>query len=65
MKFAGFRFGLERPDEMEDWSDGIRFLDSWSYFESEHPRLGYLRLFGRLKYFREMQYTVHYSLGGT
>jgi methyltransferase (TIGR00027 family) len=59
---AGFKFGLDHPGEMESWAEGIRLLGHWSYFQSDHPRLGYLRLFGRLKYFREMQYTVHYML---
>ncbi len=48
---------------MESWGAGIEYLDEWSYFESGHPRLGALATLGKMKFMREVQYTVHYRLG--
>jgi methyltransferase (TIGR00027 family) len=59
---AGYHFGLDTPTEMESWQDGIEFLDAWSYFDSNHKRLGMMRIFRKSQYFRETQYTVHYRL---
>lgn len=59
-KSAGYHFGLEYPREMESWHPGIQFVDQWSYFESDDEKLGYMRIFRFLQYFRETQYTVHY-----
>jgi O-methyltransferase involved in polyketide biosynthesis len=61
-KNAGYHFGLDHAREMEEWHPGIQYLDQWSYFESDHEKLGYLRLFKNSKYFKESQYTVHYKL---
>jgi len=59
---AGFQFGLDHSREMEEWSQGIQYLDQWSYFESNHKKLGWMRMFRNSKYFKEAQYTVHYKL---
>jgi len=59
---AGFHFGLDHPAEMESWHQGIQLIDHWSYFDSNHKKLGIMRLFRHSQYFREMQYTVHYRL---
>jgi len=60
---AGYQFGLDTPAEMESWRKGIKYLEAWSYFDSNHPKLGMMRTFHKSQYFREMQYTVHYLLG--
>jgi methyltransferase (TIGR00027 family) len=62
-KNAEFKFGLAQSDEMEQWNPGIIFLDEWSYFDSDHPRLGALRWFRNAKLFRYTQWVVHYRLG--
>ena len=61
-KQAGYYFGLDHPKEMEAWHSGIEYLGQWSYFESNHKKLGFMRMFGKSKYFKETQYTVHYKL---
>ncbi len=61
-KKAGFQFGLDHAREMENWHPDIQYMDQWSYFESDHEKLGYMKLFKYSKYFRESQYTVHYKL---
>lgn len=60
---AGYQFGLDTPAEMESWHEGIKYLDAWSYFDSNHAKLGMMRMFGKSQYFKEFQYTVHYRLG--
>jgi len=62
-KEADYQFGLEDPTSMEEWHAAIRFLDAWSYFESEHPKLGWMKVLRRFKLFNRLQYTVHYKLG--
>lgn len=62
-KGAEFKFGLAHSREMEEWAPGIRFLDDWSLFDSDHPRMGYLRWFGKSRFMRYGQWVVHYRLG--
>lgn len=57
-----FTFGVISPNELATWGAGIEFLEQWSYFDSNHPRLGILRLFRRVAFLREVQYTARYRL---
>ena len=59
---AQYHFGLETPDEMETWNAGIEFLERWSYFDTDHPKLGWMRFLGDIELFRGVQYTVRYRL---
>ncbi|MBN2146157.1 MAG: class I SAM-dependent methyltransferase [Anaerolineales bacterium] len=59
-KGTEYCFGIASPDEMEAWSKGIHFIDRWSYFDSNHPKMGWLRIFRRVKLFTDLQYTVRY-----
>jgi methyltransferase (TIGR00027 family) len=61
---AVFRSGLRDGREPEEWHPGIRFLDEWSYFDADEPKLGGLRLFRYSEFLRKTQWTVHYRLGG-
>jgi methyltransferase (TIGR00027 family) len=61
-KGAVFNFGVPNGRALEAWNPGIEFLDEWSYFESNHPKLGWVGWFGRFKLFRRTQWTVHYRL---
>ena len=58
---ARFSFGISRPDEMEDWGEGIKFLDQWFYMDENHPKIGWMRVFKNWGLFRTAQYTAHYS----
>lgn len=62
-KDAMFRSGIRDSREMEQWENGIRFLDDWSYFDSDEKKLGWLRLFRHIGWMRKTQWTVHYRLG--
>jgi methyltransferase (TIGR00027 family) len=61
-KDAIFHFGLSDSREMETWHEGIQFLEDWSYFDTHHPRLGAMGMMGKVKFMRNVQYTVHYRL---
>lgn len=61
-KSAAYTFGLRNSHEMETWHAGIKYLDDWSYFDTRHPRLGWVGSIGKMKFMRYVQYTVHYCL---
>jgi methyltransferase (TIGR00027 family) len=62
-KDAAFTFGIRNSREMETWHSGIEYLEDWSYFDSQHPRLGWVGTMGKMmKFMRNVQYTVHYRL---
>ena len=62
-KDAAFVFGIRNSRELETWHSGIEYMDDWSYFDSGHPRLGWVGIMGRMmKFMRNVQYTVHYRL---
>ncbi|RPJ40170.1 MAG: class I SAM-dependent methyltransferase [Chloroflexi bacterium] len=60
---AVYHFGVASSREMESWNPGIRFLDEWCYFDTRHPKLGWMRWFARGESMRHVQWTVHYRLG--
>jgi methyltransferase (TIGR00027 family) len=59
---AAFTFGIKNSRELESWHSGIEYLDDWSYFDTHHPRLGWVGTMGKMKFMRDVQYTVHYRL---
>jgi methyltransferase (TIGR00027 family) len=59
---AAFTFGLRNSREMETWHSGIEFLEEWSYFDTHHPRLGWVGKAGNMEFMRKVQYTVHYGM---
>jgi O-methyltransferase involved in polyketide biosynthesis len=61
-KGAAFTFGVRNSRELETWHSGIEYLDDWSYFDTRHPRLGWVGMLGKSKFMRNVQYTVHYRL---
>ncbi len=61
-KGAAFTFGIRNSREMETWHSGIEYLDDWSYFDTRHPRLEWVGTMGKMKFMRNVQYTVHYRL---
>lgn len=59
---ASFEFGVSRADELETWGEGIEFLERWFYMDDNHPKLGLMRIFRKMKIFRNAQFTTHYRL---
>ena len=60
---ATFLSGLDDSREMEQWAEGIHFLDDWSYFDDGERKLGISNLLRHVNFFRKIQWTVHYRLG--
>ena len=61
-KGAAFTFGVRNSRALETWDPGIEYLDDWSYFDTRHPRLGWVGALGKMQFMRNVQYTVHYRL---
>lgn len=61
-KGTSFRFGVRDGHEIESWSPGIRFLEEWSYFDEDEPRIGVARFLGGWRLFRCTQWTLRYRL---
>ncbi len=59
---AAFTFGIPNCRALESWGPGIEFLDDWSYFDTQAPRLGWVGTLGKIRLMRQVQYTVHYRL---
>ncbi len=62
---AEFRFGVSSSTEMERWHPGIEFLEDWCYFQSDHPKLGWMRIFRHIRFMNKVQWTVHYRLNSS
>lgn len=58
-----YAFGIDDSREFERWAPGIEFLDEWSYFDEDEPKLGWYRWFASWDYIRKIQWTVRYRLG--
>ena len=61
-KDATFHFGIRDSNELEECHAGIELLDDWSYFDSDEKKIGLLKMFGKIKFLRKNQWTVHYRL---
>lgn len=59
---ADFKFGVSDASEFEKWGEGIEFLEKWFYMESNHPKIGLMRIFRNWKIFQEAQFTARYRL---
>ncbi len=57
-----FKFGILDSDEIENWNQGFRLIDDWSYFDSEELNSVFWRLFRNSDSLRKVQWTVHYEL---
>jgi len=57
-----YHFGIRKSEEIESWGKGIQLLGDWTYFDPDHPKLNWLRWFGKLELFRKIIWTVHYRL---
>ena len=59
---AEYQFGISHSREMESWGNGIHFLDDWCYFDTGHPKLGWMKYLQGIEFMRNVQWTVHYRL---
>ncbi|MBN1772109.1 MAG: class I SAM-dependent methyltransferase [Deltaproteobacteria bacterium] len=58
-----FISGIAEGRELEGWAPGVRLLEEWTYFDDDEPRLGLMRLFGRIQSYRRLQWAVRLALG--
>ena len=58
-----YQFGLDKSRDMEAWDPNLTFLDDWTYYDDEEPKLGVMRWFAWWPLVRWAQWTVHYRLG--
>ena len=61
-KEATFNFGIKDARDLEQWHDGIKVLDEWSYVDEPEKKIGVLRYFKYINLLRKTQWTVHYKL---
>ena len=61
-KDAVFQFGVSSPEELESWGAGIELKEMWFYMDEDHPKIGWMRIFRRMKMIRMAQFTVRYTL---
>ena len=60
---ARLQWGLDSPADVEAWSEGIRLLDAWHYFEDREPRLGWMRLMRFIPGLARAASDLHYRFG--
>jgi O-methyltransferase involved in polyketide biosynthesis len=58
-----FRSGIEGPEEVEGWAEGIEVIDDWDTFDEDEPRLNWMRPFTRWKLFRRAVFVPRWRLG--
>ncbi|NEQ85504.1 MAG: class I SAM-dependent methyltransferase [Moorea sp. SIO2I5] len=61
-KDATFKFGIRDSKDLEAWNPGIEFLDDWFYLDEPEKKLGLLRVFKDIPFFRKILWTARYKL---
>lgn len=61
-KDTTFNFGIDDSRDLENWNQGIIFLDEWTYFDDKEKKLGWMNIFGRSKKLSKTQWIVYYQL---
>lgn len=62
---ARMHWALRYPRDPELWGPGIRLVESFSYFDAPHPRMGIPAWFGRLPLISKSSTIQRYGLGGS
>jgi len=60
---ARLQWGIWHGEEIEHWSDGIRLLDEWGFFDPPEPRLAHLRWLRPLEAAIRTSRIYHFQLG--
>lgn len=60
---ARMHWEVRDPRELETWSRGIRLVESFSYFNDPHPRMGIPSWFGRVALFAKASTIQRFELG--
>ena len=59
---ATMHFGIRDGRDLEQWGDGIKFVDEWTIFDDHEKKLGWMNLFSFSKKLRKSQWIVRYKL---
>lgn len=59
---VNFHFGISMSHELENWNEGIEFVDDWSLFDDQERKIGLFNLFRNVDFFRYAQWIVRYRL---
>jgi len=60
---ARVHWGLAHGQDLEMWSEGIRLLEEWFYFERPEPLLGAMQIMRHVPAIRKASGIFHYRLG--
>lgn len=60
-----FRSGVDSERHFEPWAPAIQFLDDWSYFDDDEPKLRRYHWYRHVPLLRKTQWTLHYRLGNS
>lgn len=58
-----FKFGIADSDEIKNWDKNYRFIQDWSYLDSEDLKMPLKSLLQNIGFFRKVLWTVQYVLG--
>ncbi|EGJ34928.1 MULTISPECIES: class I SAM-dependent methyltransferase [Moorena] len=61
-KDATFKFGIKDSKDLEAWNPGLEFLDDWFYLDEPEKKLGLLRVFKDIPFFRKILWTARYKM---
>jgi len=59
---ARFKFGVSEPRDLEEWYEGIEFHEQWFYMDTNHPKLGWIKVLRNIKLLWSAQFTARYQL---
>lgn len=60
-KGVSYNFGLTDSKDMEKWTNKIKFIDEWTYFDENHSKLGLINAMGNFEKLRKTQWTALYK----
>jgi len=61
-KDVTLQFGIKDGKDIEKWSEGITFLDEWTFFDDTENKLGWMNFLGQFEKMKKAQWLVHYQL---
>jgi O-methyltransferase involved in polyketide biosynthesis len=61
---ARLKWGMDHPEDMETWAEGIRLIEEYYYFDRSEPSLGAMQSVRYLPALAKGTGIFHYMLGG-
>lgn len=60
---VSYAFGTSDPRFLESWAPGVEYIDRWTYFDEDEPKLRRYGPLVKLQSLRYIQYTARFRLG--